>query len=234
MPFYGKLYRFCRFIVRRFYPDYRIAPAGGLRDPAVYLCRHFDTKGVFMTIPWLSGKIHPWSLDLYHDRKACYRHMVNYTLTERFGWPRWKARLVALPIAGFLPRLMRSARAIPVYRKSMKILQTYRLSLDALIKGESLLIFPDRDYTSMERSMGDMYEGFLAIERLYKKATGRHVSFIPLFAEAQTRILHVGEAVCFSDDLRNPLETARVYQTIKRQLSGIFDEDSPAAGRTDP
>jgi hypothetical protein len=220
MNFYGRLYRMSCFLIRRFYPTYRIVDKERLADPSVYLCRHFNTQGLFMTIPWLPGKIHTWSLHLYHDRKACFRHMMDYTLTERFGWPKWKAWLASIPIASFLQALMRSARAIPVYRNSMQIMKTYKMSLSALKNGESVLIFPDREYTSMNDEIGGMYEGFLMIDRLYFRETGRHIPFVPVYADAQTRTIQVGMPILFSGDAGDRTERRRVFNAIRSQLSG--------------
>ncbi len=57
-------------------------------------------------------------------------------------------------IAAYLPALMRSGRTIPVYRNSMQIIRTYQKSIAALKQGESLLIFPDRDYASHDPETG--------------------------------------------------------------------------------
>lgn len=223
MKFYGRLYRLCCVLIRRFYPTYRLINKDRLKDPSVYLCRHFDTQGIFMTIPWLTGKIHTWSLHLYHDRKACFRHMMDFTLTKRFGWPKWKAWLASIPIAAFLQALMRSARAIPVYRNSMQIMKTYRLSLAALLKGESVLIFPDRTYTSTDQEIGDMYEGFLMIDRLYYRETRQHIPFVPVYADALTKTIRVSAPIVFTSDVRDQAERRRVFEAIRAQLSGNPD-----------
>lgn len=219
MNFYGILYRLSRLIVRTFFPRYRIENPERLSDPSIYLCRHFNSRGVFMTLPWLPGKIRTWSLHLYHDRKICYRHLMDYTLTQRYGWPRWKAWMASVPISGYLQALMRSGRTIPVYRNSMKILETYQTSLDALKKGESLLIFPDRDYTSTDDAMGDMYDGFLMMDRLYYRETKKHIPFIPLRTDPEEKTLYVGRPVLFAGDIRDQKEKKRVYEAIRRQLN---------------
>ncbi len=174
-----------------------------------------------MVLPWLPGHFHVWSLHIYHDRKVCYRHLMDYTLTERFGWPKWKAWLAAVPTSIYLQGLMRSAKAIPVYRDSMKIIKTYQLSLNALKKGESILIFPDQDYTSTEKDLESMYDGFLAIDRLYFRETGQHIPFVTLYADEATRTIEVGEPILFTGDVRDEAERTRVAEAIRRQLSGL-------------
>lgn len=228
MNFYGRLYRFSRGFVRLFWPVYRVDHPERLADPAVYVCRHFNSRGSFQTMPWLSGKIHPWAMHFYCDRESCFNHLMGFTLTKRFGWRLWKARIWAFLVAGFLPRLMKSARAIPVYRSSMHVLQTYRLSVDALMASESLLLFADRDYTSEEQEMGEMYDGFLALDRLYFRASGRRIPFITLYADTATRILRVGEPLTFTKGSSDKAENARIYESIRAQLSGLPIPDPTA------
>lgn len=223
MQTYGPAYRLSRFLLRLFCPTYSVRPQENLMEPAVYLCRHYNSGGIFMTLPWLKGRIRTWSLHLYHDRQACYQHMMNFTLTARFGWPIWCARPAARVIAAFLERLMHAGKAIPVYRNSMQILRTYQLSLAALKQGESIMIFPDRDYTSTSAEVGDLYDGFLMLDRLYFRDTGQHIAFIPLYPDPATRILHVGEAIIFQGDIRDKTERARVSEAIRQRLSGGSD-----------
>jgi len=220
MEFYGRLYRFSRGFVRLFWPVYRIDRPDLLTDPAIYVCRHFNSRGSFQTMPWLKGKIHPWAMYFYCDRELCYNHLMGFTLTRRFGWQQWKARLWAFLVAGFLPRLMQSVRAIPVYRSSMHVLQTYRMSVQALLAGESLLLFADRDYTSEAQAMGEMYDGFLALDRLYMRASGKHIPFITLYADSATKQLKVGDPLIFQSSSPDKTENERIYESIRAQLSG--------------
>ncbi len=220
MEFYGRLFRLSRCLVRIFYPKFQIKDEDRLADPVVYLCRHFNTSGIFMTIPWLPGKFRIWSLSIYHDWRACYRHMMDFTLTKRFGWSKLRAWLAAVPFAFFMQSLVRSARSIPVYRNSMQIIKTYRQSLAALKNDESILIFPDQEYTSTDDEMSGMYEGFLMIDRLYHKDTGRHIPFVPLYADAADRTIQVGTPVLFSGDVRSQEERRQVFEKIRTQLSG--------------
>ncbi len=220
MEFYGRLYRLCRFLVRRFYPRYQIENKDKLTDPVVYLCRHFNASGIFMTVPWLPGKFRIWSLHIYHDWRACYHHMMDYTLTKRFGWSKLRAWLAAVPYAFFMQALIKSARSIPVYRNSFQIIKTYRQSQQALQNQESILIFPDMEYTSTESEIGEMYEGFLMVDRFYFKDTGRHIPFVPLYADAANRTIRVGSPVVFAGDVRDKQERFRVVEAIRSQLSG--------------
>ncbi len=228
MKFYGRLFRLCRFLIRVFYPRYQLEEGARLTDPVVYLCRHFNTSGLFMTVPWLPGRFRIWSLHIYHDWRACYHPMMDYTLTKRFGWSRLRAWLAAVPFSFFMQALVQSARAIPVYRNSLEIIKTYRQSLAALLNQESILIFPDREYTSTSSEITDMYEGFLMVDRLYFKETGKHIPFIPLFADPAVRSIRVGTPVLFSGDVRDPQERRRVLEAIRIQLSGDRASSGPA------
>jgi hypothetical protein len=102
----------------------------------------------------------------------------------------------------------------------MHVLQTYRTSVQALLAGESLLLFADRDYTSEAQAMGEMYAGFLALDRLYLRASGKHIPFITLYADSATKQLKVGDPLIFQSSSPDKSENERIYESIRSQLSG--------------
>lgn len=228
---YGKLFRISRFLVRRFYPRYTFDHPERLQNTGVFLCRHFNTSGIFRTVPWLTDPVRIWALSVYFDRKVCYDHLTQYTLTQRFGWSAWRARLVARPVSAFLSALMRSARAIPVYRESMRVLTTMRLSLQALEEGKSLLIFPDRDYTHEGGGVDDIYEGFLMLDVLYARKHKTHLPFITLYANEQDRVIHVSQPVYF-EQTGDAQEREQVKARLMAQLSGRSCPSKDRDGRS--
>ena len=76
--------------------------------------------------------------------------------------------------------------------------------------------------------MGDMYEGFLMVDRLFFRETGHHIPFVTLYADPATRTIHAGEPIIFQGDLRDREERRRVTDLIRRQLSGEM-QAQPAA-----
>lgn len=160
-------------------------------------------------------------LHVFLDREACYRQYVDYTFTERYGWNKRVAKICALPISYFIAKLMNSGKGIPVYRGSRKILQTFHLSIEALSKGESIVIFPDTDYSDQSSTIKDMYDGYLYLEKYYYKATGKHVCFIPLYVSKNKKIITADKQIYFRDGTNFNDERTIVTQKIHDNLTDL-------------
>ncbi len=220
MSFYGKLFRFCRAVLRPLAPRYTIVHPERLVEPAVYLCRHADIYGIVLNLLWLPVPVRTWGLHQFRDREACYRHLRDITFGARYGWPRWKATSLAWLAAIGLSALYRSAGCIPVYRGSAQIITTFRESTAALKRGESLLIFPDKDYASTDSEVSELYEGFLSVDRFYHRATGKHIPFVPLYIDREARTITVCEPLTFTGDRNRKAQTAELIQILQERLSG--------------
>lgn len=224
---YGKFFRFCRGLMGMFFGKAQIVgqrPA----DPVVYITHHRDKKGPFFTMLWYPGCIHPWTLSVFCKRKDAFNHLYGYTYTKRRGMPKPVAFAAAHIAAGVFSALMRSGGAIPVYRGSIKIKDTMLQSVSALENGESVVIFPDVDYASTDEQVGEMYMGFLALEKLYYKKTGKHLGFVPVYACERTKTMFIGGPVYFEDGAPFATDKARVCADIRVGLNDLVAQGGSA------
>lgn len=162
---------------------------------AVLLVHHQNLSGPIHAMALLPFHVRLWALHVFSDRKSCFDQYYGYTFTRRFGWPRplafCAAGLLSLAVPGFL----RWFQVIPVYRGSLKLKDTFRLSGQALAQGQPVLICPDRDYSSRDAQVGQLYEGFLQLDQPYFRATGQRLPFYPVYCSAVGRVLLVGRPV---------------------------------------
>ena len=131
------------------------------------------------------------------------------------------AKLVAWPISFCITKLLTSGRGIPVYRGSKKIIETMKISVDVLQKGERIVIFPDIDYQDASSKTKDMYDGFLYLEKYFYRKTGRHVCFVPLYASKRSRVIISGEKIYFSGEEDFLSERKVILQKIKDNLNKL-------------
>jgi len=167
--------------------------------PVVYVCHHHNLRGPLASMAWLPIQVRPWALSIFFDKEVCHAHFRDYTFSERYGWPRLWVIFVAWLTGGAIPPLMRSMGALPVYRNSTESLRTLRASVDALLRGESLIIYPDIEYTNGDTQVGEMYQGFLLLERLWIHKKGTHLDFVPLIYSPQIPAIELGEPIRFED-----------------------------------
>ena len=222
--FYGPLFKFSRFLVSIFYRKYNIDRVETKEAPVVYVSHHQNLFGPFVTLLSFPIDLHCWIFHVFMDRAACYKQYAEYTFSQRFGWPKWVANPLGFLASLYIPALLNSGKHIPVFRGNRKILQSFKDSVDVLKKNESIVIFPDVDYSDSSAGVGELYEGFLYIEKYFYKATGQHVCFIPLYASKKKKEMVTGKPIYFRDGESFVQERKVVLDEIQNELNRLAEE----------
>ncbi len=220
MKLYGKFAHLARFVYRIFKP-YTIEGEIPKNTPTIFVVHHQNMSGPVHSLLTLPVEAHIWVYRAFFDRRECYNQYVNYTFTERFGFPRALAVPLAFVISRAVPFVMKSFSAIPVYRSSRDIVKTFKMSHKALLLGESLIISPDIEYDNDSNSMGEMYTGFFHLEKNYFKETGKHLAFVPISYKTKCGKLFIGEAIMFDDNTPYNEQKEQVAQKIREAINDI-------------
>jgi len=226
LPFYTGFYYFGRFLARVVYPHRRIVHRENLREGVVYIGRHMDMFGPIQVMANIPVGAHLWVYHVFTQRADCYAHFKNVTFALRKNWPAWRRTLMAALCAPLVVRLMRAMDAIPVYRSHRDVLHTFELSMEKLLKGESLMIFPDIAYDDTSGEPGAFYTGYLHLGRTFQKKTGKPLLFVPLYAGRSNGTLEIGESLQLETGASFPEEKERVTQSLQR----FFREAAQRAG----
>ena len=185
--FYGPLVRFIRAIGRVFTKRYKstVVPP---EEPTVYVARHLNMRGPLTTIIRLDFHVHPMILSCFFDKDECYKQYADFTFTEREGKKKKKHNFKAYAASRVVPKIMKSLKAIPVYRgEDVNSMNTMREALLHLEKGESVIVYPDIDYTAGYDKESELYEGFLLLGQLYRRSTEKSLRFVPLYIDDTMR-----------------------------------------------
>ncbi|MFO7264059.1 MAG: glycerol acyltransferase [Bacillota bacterium] len=228
----GRLYRFGRHLVRLMSRRYRVIPSAAihpetLQEPVVFISRHQNLFGPWKTMLWFPGRFRVWVYHVFLEPQTAFRHYVNYTFTKRFGWHQSWAKIVAWPVSYVVTAVLRSAACIPVYRGTRQIVQTFRETVRALADGYSVFIFPDIEYQDRSAQTGELYKGFLQLDKYMYRETGRHVCFVPMYVCRRQRAFFVGDPIRFRDGEDFQKEREVVYQKIRDgldRLAGLCGE----------
>ena len=219
--FYGRFFKGARFIYRFFTPRYKLKGKEDCSFPVIYVASHQNMHGPLSVMAWFDKPVHVLAYNVFCDKDDCYDHFYHYTFAERLGWPRLFATIAAKIASLTVPKLLRSMRAIPVYRGSKQVIDTMQDCHKALLNGENLLIFPDIDYTDNSGMMGDMYRGFLHLEKYYNKSTGKHIPFIPLSVKKDEKVILTGKSIGFRHDNDFNGEKEEIYQELRQSINNL-------------
>jgi len=215
----GKLFAVSRFFVRLGIGRWNVsvdAPDG----PTAYVCSHGNLRGPLATLCWLPFAVRPWVLHVFTEKKTCQAQYRDYTFSQRFGMPEPAAAFAAWAVSGYVSALMRSLGAIPVYRGMVQIRDTFRETVAALQAGDSVLIFPNVDYTDDSGDVGEVYEGFLLLERFWRRVSDRPLKFVPLHLDAAGRRITAGKTVTFDRTAQWKAEMLRVREALRAEMNG--------------
>lgn len=211
----GAVFRVCRALLRAVTPTWRVEGAPAPEEATVYLVQHRYFQGPVRTLIWFDRRVHIWALSSFFNWKESAARYRTLTFGKKLHWPAPLAWAAAAPTAAVLRAILLSNGAVPVYRGSRRIVETFEQSLSLLLQGESILICPDRDY---ENTSGDgaFYEGFLKLDQMFFRRCGRHVAFVPLLTCGERRRICRGAPVYFTD--------AQPYGKEKHQVMAQLTE----------
>ena len=191
--FHGGFAKIGKFFFKLFSKSYRVNVIEN-DEPVIYVCRHINMHGPFTVLKWLPFDVHPMVLNVFFTQKESYKQYTTYTFSERVGKKKgfsFKAWISSI----FVPKMVKSLGGVPVYRNSNQSIKTFKSSMDVLMKGESVVIFPDIDYTASYDTISDIYSGFLFIGELYKKKTGKDLKFVPLYIDDENKKIEEREPI---------------------------------------
>ncbi len=196
--FFGPLAVFCRWVYRLFTKKYT-AEVKTYDEPVVYVCRHLNMHGPYTTLKSIPHDIHPMVLNVFFDSKKAKKHLLEYTFSKKLGKKPKKRSFKAWVVGGFTCKLVKSLKSIPAYRGGENSISTFKTSIECLLKNESIIVFPDVDYTASYNVVSDIYDGFLYLSVLYKKKTGKDLKFIPLFIDEENRVVRERQYITIND-----------------------------------
>ncbi|MBQ6946417.1 MAG: hypothetical protein IJN42_00065, partial [Clostridia bacterium] len=135
--------------------------------------------------------------------------------------PGFFCNLGARIASGAVVPLMRSLKSVAVYRDSGEALKTMRQGLKYLEKGESLMLWPDVEYTGEYGEDFEIYSGFLFLGELYYKRTGKELSFVPLYIAPNLKKMYLGKPIQFSAAAPIAKERRRICDYLMKEITDI-------------
>ena len=91
--------------------------------------------------------------------------------------------------------------------------------MQALRDGHNLLIMPERDYTNESQDAGELYTGFVHLAQLYYRATGRALSFYPVYPSKADSAIYIEQPVVFDPTAPFMAERDRVVAALRAELT---------------
>jgi 1-acyl-sn-glycerol-3-phosphate acyltransferase len=199
-------------------------------EPLIFVSNHIGSYGPLSLISTLHLKLYPWvAHEVTELQKVAKRLQDEFTELElRLRPPLsvWLARLIGR-ICVFI---MRDLQAIPVYAESRRIRDTLERSLELLLKGKNILVFPENKERPLNEVLGEFSTGFLAMARLYYQRTRKAISFLPVAVNQKVRGVQIGKPIRFRSGRPFHEEKRRLKRELEQAIYSMYYclEEAPA------
>jgi len=192
------------------------------QGPAVFVSNHL---GSFAPVAFLSaypGRLYPWVEHQVTDWKLCSEYLrkdfiepelhLKPPLSHFLGW------LISLPCV----MLMKAIEAVPVCQKSMKLVSTWKRSIELLKKDQSLAIFPENDSLPFNEVMNELDDGFIGLAPIYYEKTGRILSFIPVAVHKTVKAIKIGRPISYNPKNAFSSERERIKAALQADITEMY------------
>ena len=183
--------------------------------PFVFVSNHLGAVGPIAVIASLPLRVYPWVVNemMDRDQAAAYlnQDFVEPQLHLKPPFSSW----VAKEISKISLRLLTSAGCVPVWQ-GMRLYETFERSVDLLVAGKSLLIFPEDPSKVIDPlyRMTPFKKGFARLGEMYYERTHQALRFYPLAVHLDSYRVKVGQPIAYNS--KNP--AANEHLRIKNVL----------------
>lgn len=195
-----------------------------LTRPSIFVANHLGAFGPVVLNVFFPFRLIPWVTHDVTDPILCPIHLSEVFVEPELRLKPPLSRWLSLLIGKICVWLMRRIGAIPVYRKSRKIIVTVEKSLVELAAGRNLLIFPEVENMQDRMNFTELNKGFINIAKRFYEREGKTVDFYPICIDKKRKRITVGDVITYNPQTPFRREKDRIARYLKenilQQLSG--------------
>ena len=214
------LYRVIRWLVRLFFPKFRIEGAENLPpEPCVIVGNHSQMYGPIAGELYTPGPHYIWCIGEMMHREEVADYAFRDFWSRKPRWNRWFFRLLSRAIPPLSVLIFTNAHTVPVYHDA-RVLTTFRESVARLREGNRLVIFPEC-YTEHNNIVHAFQERFVDVARFYYRKTGRELSFVPMYLAPRLKTITYGKPIAFHADAPIAEERERICTELMDAITAM-------------
>ena len=187
-------------------------------EPKVFIGHHQNFYAPIKSFSYLPKTVHTWTISHLFTFKECYDKYQKYTFRKI---PNIVSAPISCFLAIFIPAILRSANAIPVYRGKKEISKTFEESMKVLEKNHQIIIFPDVKYESTKDEIEKIYTGFFKLEEYYYNKTNKHLKFVPIIFDKKNNKIALSKALMFEDSVDMKIQKEEMEKNIIKALKNM-------------
>jgi len=196
-----------------------------VEGPAVFVANHARALGPIASAASLPVRLYPWVISDMLDWEKAAAYLNKDFVEPQLHIPSPLSMPLARLIMQASVRLLRGVGSVPVWHGE-EVRETYRISLDHLMQGQSLLIFPEDPTQPMDEqcNMTPFLKSFARLGELYFERTRKILKFYPVAVHSGLRKVKLGKPIAFNPNNNPANECVRVKNVLESIIRGMLIE----------
>lgn len=193
--------------------------------PAVYVANHALALGPIAVASSLPVRLYPWVIGDMVDWGKAAAYLNRDFVEPQLHIPPPISMIVSRLISQASVRLLKNIECIPVWQGE-DLKETYRISVDFLMRGRSLLIFPEDPAQPLDEQcrMSPFKKGFSRLGEMYFESTQKILRFYPLVIHPRLRELKVCKPISFNPNNNSANERIRIKSVLESIIRNAYLE----------
>lgn len=204
------------------------------RGPAILVSNHLDALGPIAVVAGIPRRLYPWIAAEMLDPQRAAEYLRLDFIEKEFGLRLPVSLWLAKALSKITVPLLRSAGCVPVHAETDELHSTFEDSLELLLQGHLLLIFPEDPARPFNPrfNMLPFKKGFIRLAELYFQQTSRVIRFYPIAVYAQRNLIQVGKPVRYNPYASPAGERLRIKSVLETMIHDLYLElgGKPYAG----
>jgi len=198
------------------------------QGPAVLVSNHLAALGPIAVISCVPRRLYPWIIADMMDAKLAPEYLRRDFVERQFHLSMPFSLWLAKAISKISVPLFNKTDCIPVYSDVKGLYATFDHSVDLLVQGCFVLVFPEDPNQPLDPqfNMSPFKKGFVRLGEFYFQRTGRSLKFFPLAVHAIRRTVQVGKPVTYNPFAPLVKERLRVKRTLENMIREMLTRKS--------
>lgn len=214
-----KLLNFVEKIARIFYKKRQFEGEENIpNEPHIVIGNHSQIHGPIFAELYLKNKL-TWCDGPMMDRKEIPSYAMRVFWADKPNKSKWFYKILAKLIARPASFVLGNADTIGVYRDA-RLISTFNDTVETLKNGVNVVIFPEspEEYNEI---VSQFNLKFVDVARLYYKATGKCVQFLPMYHAVKLKRVIYGKPITFDPNINNVEQRTIICNYLMEELTRI-------------
>lgn len=215
-----------KIILRFFLPRFVVSGAENIlkEEQAVFICNHSKKTGPTAMILNFTIPFRPWVIHDLFTFKTCVKYLEIDFIPNDLNLKGIPAKIVTFIAAVICNILSRSTESIAVYRNDSRALRTFEESVNGLVRGDNIVIFPEKVAIQYSEYLKEFYDGFVHLAKKMYRETGISLKFYPVYIDRDNLRIIVGDPEVFDAKVEYAKEKTRLILVLEEAITKLAIE----------